>query len=465
MTKKHLVVGNQIFRKVAIGQNPPIHQRMERGMLSDPYELTPEDVGKYIDQDFGQVQPSDVGRQLHLRGEILQMESMEQAETRRRKEGAPVGPPVELEFDDEEEEFEPDEDDAYMKPAGPLYSKIHLTVEGKSHGEFSSEEEAKDYLAKWTEANQFWPNLWFIDDHGGLNGPVLYGEGAEDAGPGRQEGATYRRGSLKTAEILEQGQYVTFERLPNGDLKMIATDAFRNEFLPYQNFDPEAYAEDERWGDNFDYYRAIRDLIEDIVVNSNWDWVEPAAIDALTDAPIITDDMDYPDSGEVAPHPEANIWWYPSYAIRAFIDDLIRDGETVFTYVPVEEESVQASTRTAQEDFILPEENEGEFPFDVSLLDDTVTGTLQESGPEHNDFDVFVEEVDASAVGDLDEAERTINDASVLTTVGGRYSLEIEGGMVNVFFEAEAHETDKLQETFMPDDDGEEDIGNFEYEG
>ena len=119
-----------------------------------------------------------------------------------------------------------------------------------------------------------------------------------------------------------------------------------------------------------------------------------------------------------------------------------------------------AYRHTAQDNIVMEEVSN--FPFDVSLLDDTVTDNLREGRSEHDDFSVFIAETSAEKIGDLDEVERTINDASVVTTVGGQYSLEREGGMVNVFFEAEAGETDKIQETFMTETEEAVGTGNIE---
>lgn len=59
-----------------------IKQNIERGLLTNPYEVLPSDVGRCIDQDFGNVAPPDVGRLLFLSGRLIQMESTEQREAR-----------------------------------------------------------------------------------------------------------------------------------------------------------------------------------------------------------------------------------------------------------------------------------------------------------------------------------------------------------------------------------------------
>jgi hypothetical protein len=68
--------------------------------------------------------------------------------------------------------------------------------------------------------------------------------------------------------------------------------------------------------------------------------VPPEAIGALTEAPILTDDSRYiypddPQSGD-EPQGEADgrIWWFPGYEGRSFGEELLRDGQVIFTYAP-----------------------------------------------------------------------------------------------------------------------------------
>ena len=56
---------------------------MERGKLSNPYELTQQDVGHYLGGGFDLVISSDVGRLVFLKDDIIQMENDEQMEKRK----------------------------------------------------------------------------------------------------------------------------------------------------------------------------------------------------------------------------------------------------------------------------------------------------------------------------------------------------------------------------------------------
>lgn len=60
--------------------------------------------------------------------------------------------------------------------------------------------------------------------------------------------------------------------------------------------------------------------------------VAPEDIAALTDAPILTDDLVVLDDGkkEVL----GDVWWYPQYELKSFAEKLIADGEVTFAAAP-----------------------------------------------------------------------------------------------------------------------------------
>jgi hypothetical protein len=69
------------------------------------------------------------------------------------------------------------------------------------------------------------------------------------------------------------------------------------------------------------------DIFEPLVCNG-LSWVDPADIGALTDAPILSDDVidddgNYPD--------DARFFWFGDYQIRSPLTDLLRYGKVVFT--------------------------------------------------------------------------------------------------------------------------------------
>lgn len=68
-----------------------------------------------------------------------------------------------------EEEDQPQEDDAYLSPTGALGSKTSLTIDGKFIGEFESDEKAEEAINEWVKKNNFFPNVWYVSDHGNVH--------------------------------------------------------------------------------------------------------------------------------------------------------------------------------------------------------------------------------------------------------------------------------------------------------
>ena len=76
---------------------------------------------------------------------------------------------------DEEQPTEPEEGDYVMHPAGPLGGCTAVSVDGRHKetfspvGDKSADELAMEWVAADMEANQFWPNIWRQDYHGGYD--------------------------------------------------------------------------------------------------------------------------------------------------------------------------------------------------------------------------------------------------------------------------------------------------------
>lgn len=66
-------------------------------------------------------------------------------------------------------------------------------------------------------------------------------------------------------------------------------------------------------------------------------FIPPENIGALTDAPILTDDPDYSNCGNMPSiHPESLVWWYPNYAVSDPWEELRNHGRVVFAAAPKE---------------------------------------------------------------------------------------------------------------------------------
>lgn len=77
---------------------------------------------------------------------------------------------VNPDFDEpDNENDEPDsENDAFLSSSGSLGSKISLNIAGEFIGEFNCEEEVKKELKNWMKENNYYPSVWWVDDHGGI---------------------------------------------------------------------------------------------------------------------------------------------------------------------------------------------------------------------------------------------------------------------------------------------------------
>ncbi len=65
---------------------------------------------------------------------------------------------------------EPYRDDAFISSNGWVYN---VSVEGKHIGEFEDIDDAEDALKRWIKKNRFYPSIWFVDDHGGIEPYIL----------------------------------------------------------------------------------------------------------------------------------------------------------------------------------------------------------------------------------------------------------------------------------------------------
>jgi len=57
-------------------------------------------------------------------------------------------------------------------------------------------------------------------------------------------------------------------------------------------------------------------------------WLQPEAIGALTDSPILSNNVRYNDDGDIVVVP--NVWWYPNYMIDDIIEKMYSNGYLIF---------------------------------------------------------------------------------------------------------------------------------------
>lgn len=71
----------------------------------------------------------------------------------------------------------------------------------------------------------------------------------------------------------------------------------------------------------------LYDLLEDWLCNG-WEMVPPEDIGALTSAPILSDEVERDDNGEITK--VGAVYWFPDYAVTCELDVLADNGEVFF---------------------------------------------------------------------------------------------------------------------------------------
>lgn len=58
------------------------------------------------------------------------------------------------------------DDDYTLTPCGPLGGKTSVGQNQRCLGEFTETEDALNFVKEHMEEQQFWPNIWWVSDHG-----------------------------------------------------------------------------------------------------------------------------------------------------------------------------------------------------------------------------------------------------------------------------------------------------------
>lgn len=80
-------------------------------------------------------------------------------------------------FEEESGELSPDEENDIF--FGDERGKTVVSYAGKVIGTFEEEEEARNFIRKWMEKEQYWPNVWFVSDHGNIQLVTDFGSDEE----------------------------------------------------------------------------------------------------------------------------------------------------------------------------------------------------------------------------------------------------------------------------------------------
>ena len=116
-------------------------------------------------------------------------------------------------------------------------------------------------------------------------------------------------------KMIEQGNYIDIYITDEGDLFTIATKEAIKEFGENGNELREKYNEMD----------SLYELFEDIICNSNWNFIAPEQIGALTDAPIIASGVYYDDNGDIEDLLE-DIYWHGNYQVESTIKKIFNGG-------------------------------------------------------------------------------------------------------------------------------------------
>ena len=112
------------------------------------------------------------------------------------------------------------------------------------------------------------------------------------------------------------GKYTEFEKQARG-LRII--------LLPEAREDVQAIAAADLDADS-----KLGEMIE-WQLGNGWSWVRPEDIGALTDAPILSDDIEYDDHGGVVS--VGVVYWYPHYDVSDPVAQLLANGYVDFVRV------------------------------------------------------------------------------------------------------------------------------------
>lgn len=110
------------------------------------------------------------------------------------------------------------------------------------------------------------------------------------------------------------GKYTEFEKQADGNLRIV--------LLPEAREDVEEIASKKIDADS-----RLAEVIEWQLANG-WSFVRPEVVAALTDAPILSEEVETDEQGEV--RGVGTVYWYPQYDVRDPVEQLLHDGSVDF---------------------------------------------------------------------------------------------------------------------------------------
>lgn len=100
----------------------------------------------------------------------------------------------------------------------------------------------------------------------------------------------------------------------------------------------EDYAEEIRYFYENAYHKdhsVLADLLDGFQANGRFYPINPQHVFVgLTDAPVISSDLEYTNDGDAYIPGAAQVWWFPQYETTSFAEELVRTGKVVFQRAP-----------------------------------------------------------------------------------------------------------------------------------
>lgn len=81
-----------------------------------------------------------------------------------------------------------------------------------------------------------------------------------------------------------------------------------------------------------DDHLVLARLLEE--TNSKFQAVTPDQVGALTDAPMLTDEIEYKNEGDGIGI-VGTVWWYPQYEHKSFMSELVKNKQVTFAREPI----------------------------------------------------------------------------------------------------------------------------------
>ena len=119
------------------------------------------------------------------------------------------------------------------------------------------------------------------------------------------------------------GKYTEFDIQPNGNLRITLLKEAREDVQEIRTMNITA---DNKFAEAIEYQ-----------LSNGWTWVSPEDIGALTEAPILTDNIETDDQGKVM-HLGVT-YWYPQYEVLDPLEQLLLNGFVEFTQAEQESTS------------------------------------------------------------------------------------------------------------------------------